>query len=267
LRKVSIADIPVEKTSHPDLHGAKVRQVINRNTVGSHRGMLTMTDFEPGGAHKLHRHPNSEQVSYLLRGTAQHLTASGPVDISAGDAVYVPPNEWHGFQNNGADTAVLLSLYSRAAAPGEPGYDSFGDGALAKGEPSVRKVSLSALRGDAALDEKAGFLGLGVYWLATRDTVGADGVVLGASTFEPGGLHEHHRHPHGDEILFILEGGGEHLTPDGAVSLSAGEIAYIPANEFHGFRNKPGVLTRTLFGYFGPGTLGEAGYETRASAS
>lgn len=87
---------------------------------------------------------------------------------------------------------------------------------------------------------------------------------LARCTSSKPGLHEHHRHPRGDEFLYILEGGGEHLTPDGtAISLSAGEIAYIPANEYHGFKNKDGVLTRTLFGYFGPATLGEAGYEVR----
>ena len=90
---------------------------------------------------------------------------------------------------------------------------------------------------------------------------------MAPATFEPGGLHEHHRHPNGDEFLFILEGGGEHLTPGSAVRLDAGEIAYIPAGEYHGYRNKAGALTRTLFGYFGAGSLEEAGYEVREDAS
>ncbi len=191
----------------------------------------------------------------------------GPVRIEAGDTIYAAPNEWHGFRNTGTTPATLVSLYSRAAVMSEAGYESYSGDVRAGGEPVVRKVSLSALQGDAALDENAGFFGLGVFWLATSETVGAREVVLGASTFEPGGVHEHHRHPHGDEILFILEGGGHHLTPDGAVPLSAGEIAYIPANEFHGFRNPEGVLTRTLFGYFGAGDLGEAGYEVRGGAA
>ena len=266
MQKVSIADISPEPTVHPDLSGGVVRNLINRNTVGSQRGMLGVTDFAPGGGHKLHRHPVSEQISFLLRGSALHLTENGPVKFETGDVIYVPPNEWHGFRNAGTEPATLVSLYSRAGSPSEPGYESYRGEARSDREPTVKKVSLSTLRGDAALDESAGFFGLGVYWLATRETVGAEDAVLGASTFEPGGVHEHHRHPNGDEILFILEGGGEHLTPDGAVPLSAGEIAYIPANEYHGFRNKPGVLTRTLFGYFGVGSLNEAGYEVRPTA-
>jgi quercetin dioxygenase-like cupin family protein len=187
------------------------------------------------------------------------------VRINAGDGIYTPKNEWHGFRNTGTDKAVLVTLYSPVAHLADAGYETYlGD--IDRSQPAtVAKVSLAALQGDAALDEDAGFVGLGVFWLLTRDTVGTHDFLLGASTFEPGGLHEHHRHPKGDEFLFILEGGGEHLTPDGAVSLSAGDIAYIPANEYHGFKNREGVLTRTLFGYFGPATLQEAGYEVRTS--
>jgi quercetin dioxygenase-like cupin family protein len=267
MQKVRIADIPLIPSTHPDLSGVSVRDVINRNTVDTRRGMLSIAEFAPGGSHALHRHPVSSQISYLLSGKGEHLTENGPVPMRAGDTTYVPKNDWHGFRNTGCDKAVLLSIYSPAATLAEAGYDSHPAGLVAQGEGTgsahVAMASLSTLQGDAALDADKGFIGLGVFWLATRDTVGTHDFLLGASTFEPGGVHEHHRHPHGDEFLFILEGGGEHLTSTGAVSLSAGEIAYIPANEYHGFRNPPGTLTRTLFGYFGPATLAEAGYEVR----
>jgi quercetin dioxygenase-like cupin family protein len=263
VKKVSLADFPAVRSTHPDLSGVAVRELITRDTVGSNRGVLTIAEFAPGGWHVLHRHPSAGQIMHLLSGVAEHLTVNGPVPLRAGDTTYVPAGEWHGFRNVGSTPAVLVSLYSPSGHPSESGYETF-KGELYTGKPpKVRKVSLSELQGDAALDEDAGFIGLGVFWLATRDTVGTNNFLLGASTFEPGGIHEHHRHPNGDEILFILEGGGEHLTPDGAVPLNAGEIAFIPANEYHGFRNPPGVLTKTLFGYFGPATLAEAGYEVR----
>jgi quercetin dioxygenase-like cupin family protein len=263
LQKISLADVPAVSNSHPDLTGASVKQLINRNTVGSHRGMLSIAEFVPGGEHKLHRHHSAAQISHLLTGKGEHLTKNGPVPLRAGDTTYAPKNEWHGFRNPGNEPAILVSLYSPAAEQSEAGYETYQGELDTSQPPNVRKISLADLQGDAALDEGAGFIGLGVFWLATRDTLGTDTFLLGASTFEPGGLHEHHRHPNGDEILFILEGGGEHLTPDGAVPLSAGEIAYIPASEFHGFKNPDGVLTKTLFAYFGPGTLEEAGYEVR----
>jgi quercetin dioxygenase-like cupin family protein len=263
MKKVILAEVPAVTDSHPDLKGVSVKTVIDRQTVGAHRGMMSIAEFAPGGNHKLHRHSESGQISYLLSGSGEHLTCNGAVPLKAGDATYAPRNTWHGFRNTGREKAVLLSIYSPAAVLSEAGYETYG-GDIDLSEPvSLAKTSLSQLREDAALDKDAGFIGLGVFWLATRDTLGTDSFLLGASTFEPGGLHEHHRHPCGDEFLFILEGGGEHLTCDEAIFLSAGEIAYIPANEYHAFRNPPGVLTRTLFGYFGPATLAEAGYEVR----
>lgn len=267
MKKVSLAAVPALTDVHPDLTNATVRMLINADTVGSHRGMLSIAEFGPGGRHALHRHPNTPQISYLLSGQGEHLTVNGPVSVKAGDVTYAPKGEWHGFRNTGAEKAVLVSLYSPAARPSESGYETYTGEIDSSREPSVAKTSLSHVQGDAALDEEAGFIGLGVFWLATKDTIGSEGFLLGASTFEPGGLHEHHRHPNGDEFLFILEGGGEHLTEDGAMPLSAGEIAYIPAGEYHGYKNEEGVLTKTLFGYFGPGNLDEAGYEVRLEAT
>jgi quercetin dioxygenase-like cupin family protein len=263
MKKIVLAQIASVPVTNPDLRGVTVKTVIDRASIEAHRGMLSIAEFAPGGYHTLHRHSGSAQISYLLSGRGAHLTENGPVNLRAGDATYVPENTWHGFSNLSAEKAVLLSIYSPAAGLVEAGYESFAGEIDSSKTPHVAKASLADLQGDAALDPDAGFIGLGVFWLATRDTVGSEDFLLGASTFEPGGLHEHHRHPRGDEFLYILEGGGEHLTAEGAVSLSAGEIAYIPANEYHGFKNKEGVLTRTLFGYFGAPTLAEAGYEVR----
>lgn len=263
MKKVRLAELPAVADSHPDMKGVSVRTVIDRRTVGAHRGVMSIAEFAPGGSHQLHRYTHSGQISYLLNGRGEHLTCNGAVPLKPGDATYAPQNTWHGFRNTGPEKAVLVSIYSPAATLSEAGYETY-QGDIDLSEPaSLAKVSLAQLQGDAALDENAGFIGLGVFWLATRDTLGTDSFLLGASTFDPDGIHEHHRHPRGDEFLFILEGGGEHLTSDEAIPLSAGEIAFIPANEYHGFRNPPGVLTRTLFGYFGAPTLTEAGYEVR----
>jgi quercetin dioxygenase-like cupin family protein len=263
--KIALPDIDAVLDPHPDMKGVAVKTLIDR-ARGSHRGMLSIAEFASGGHHTLHRHFEGAQISYLISGSGEHLTENGAIPIRAGDATYIPVNTWHGFRNPGSEKAVLLSMYSPSATLAEAGYESFSGVMDRSKPPQVALQRLKDLQGDAALDSQAGFIGLGVYWLATRDTLGTDNFLLGASTFEPGGVHEHHRHAHGDEFLLILEGGGEHLTPDGAVPLRAGEIAYIPANEYHGFKSPDGVLTRTLFGYFGPATLSEAGYEVRQSA-
>jgi mannose-6-phosphate isomerase-like protein (cupin superfamily) len=113
------------------------------------------------------------------------------------------------------------------------------------------------------LDSAGGFLAMGVHWLATSETVGTRTVVLATSTFTPGGSHQLHRHSSADEFFLLLEGAGEHLTEQGAVRLERGDLAFIPAGEWHGFRTDPGIITRTVYGYLGAGTLEQAGYELR----
>jgi quercetin dioxygenase-like cupin family protein len=261
MKKITLSTTPFVSNVHSDLAKARVKMLINEDTVGSDRGMLSITEFEPGGQHRLHRHPNADQITYLLSGVGEALTINGPVPLKAGDATLAKRGEWHGFRNASGEQAVIVAIYSPNGLAAQNGYETYEGEIDTARKPQVAKTSLSEMQGDNALDEGAGFIGLGVFWLATKDTIGSERFLLGASTFEPGGLHEHHRHPNGDEFLFILEGGGDHLTLDGAVPLNAGEIAYIPAGEYHGYQNKVGVLTRTLFGYFGPGNLEEAGYE------
>ena len=261
MKKITLAQVPGVPDTNPDVRGAVVKTVISRDTVGAPHGYLSIVEFAPAGEHRLHRHSAADQITYVISGNAQHLTKNGPVPVAAGDAVYIRKHEWHGFRNAGAEKAILLSIHSPITRITDSGYETYNAGLDTSVSPTVAKTSLSSIQADAALDKDAGFFGIDVFWLATRDTVGSRDFLLGASTFQPGGFHNPHRHPRGDKFLYILEGGGEHFTSDGAVSLSAGEIAYIPANEYHGFRSSDGVRTKTLFSYFGAATLKEAGFE------
>src|ERR1700722_2921656 len=158
MQKVTIAEVSLIPSTHPDLRGVSVRDIINRNTVATHRGMLSIAEFDPGGVHELHRHPASAQISHLLSGRGEHLTENGPVPIKAGDTTYVPKNIWHGFRNSGRETAALLSIYNPAAQLSEAGYESFVGTVDRSAVPSVAMTSLSKLQGDADLDEAAGFV-------------------------------------------------------------------------------------------------------------
>ena len=73
--------------------------------------MLSVAEFEPGGEHKLHRHPSCEQATFLLSGSGLHLTNRGEVPQEVDDAIYVPKDEWHGFRNNGTEVARLVTLH------------------------------------------------------------------------------------------------------------------------------------------------------------
>ena len=58
----------------------------------------------------------------------------------------------------------------------------------------------------------------------------------------------------------MLSGADEHVSQYGTTRLTAGDLTLIPAGEWHGFRTDPKIITRTVYGYLGAGSLDQAGY-------
>jgi len=245
MKKVALAEVPSIPADHPDLTGVRVKTVISRDTVGAKRGMLSIAEFAVGGVHTLHRHDSSAQISYLLSGKGEHLTENGPIAIEAGDATYVPRNSWHGFRNTGTDKAFLLSIYSPAAHLADAGYETY-RGEIDRSKPA--KVALASLAS------------------ARGDTIGSNRFLLGANTLEPGHRHEAGLLPQEDEFLYILEGSAVFLGTGSTVALSAGDVAYLLANENRALKNQEGAMTRMLFGYFGPVAREESAAQTHTVA-
>lgn len=107
-----------------------------------------------------------------------------------------------------------------------------------------------------------GFLHMSARWLVDNDHGNSTTFTLGQSTFAAHvGCHELHRHPHAQELFYILEGEGVHLLEDGEVPMKAGDLVLVPLNEWHGFRNTGSVPLRAMFGYLGVNSLEAGGYE------
>ena len=57
-----------------------------------------------------HRHPDQEEVFYVVEGTATFETEDGDVDVSAGEAVRFAPGEWQLGRNDGDERVVALAM-------------------------------------------------------------------------------------------------------------------------------------------------------------
>src|ERR1700743_2074143 len=123
--KIPLADVPID-----DVHDAstgwenmQVRWIVTKDTVGSpdHAGGMTL--FPPGARPRHHRHPNAEEVEYLIKGSG--IARVGDVDIEQGpgDTVYVPRNEVHGFWNNTDEETVMIWTYGGAASLADAGFE------------------------------------------------------------------------------------------------------------------------------------------------
>jgi len=107
-----------------------------------------------------------------------------------------------------------------------------------------------------------GFLHMSARWLIDEANGASSGYTLGQSTFAPGdGSHELHRHPDAEEVFFVWEGEGVHLTPDGEFPMTAGQLVFVSKNEWHGFRNTGRTPLKAIFGFLGANSLDAGGYE------
>ncbi|MGI8971232.1 MAG: cupin domain-containing protein [Dehalococcoidia bacterium] len=68
--------------------------------------------FPTGGGHGPHRHPNAEEILYLLRGHALQGVSDEQRELQPGDVALVRRDEVHWTRSIGDEPLVLLVLFS-----------------------------------------------------------------------------------------------------------------------------------------------------------
>ena len=119
----NIREVDAQVMTKPDQEGLIVRNVINKDNIGARRVILLTSELPPGKVHLLHRHPNAEQIMYVLEGSCLALSEGEPVRLNEGDAVYIVQGEWHGVRNDTDRSAVTLVIYAGAGTLKEAGYE------------------------------------------------------------------------------------------------------------------------------------------------
>ena len=119
----NIRDVAAQVMTKPDQKGLIVRNVVNKDGTGARRIILLSSELPPGKVHLLHRHPNAEQIMYVLKGSCIALSEEEPVRLKEGDAVFIAQGEWHGIRNDTDEPAVTLVIYAGAGTLEEAGYE------------------------------------------------------------------------------------------------------------------------------------------------
>ncbi|MED7949890.1 cupin domain-containing protein [Streptomyces sp. BE303] len=260
------------------------RRLIDPFHLPSVHGGLTVETLPPGV--RVEQHPSrvAESVTVVLSG---RIRSAGRV-LGPGEGLYHPPGSSCGITALPGAPAAVLTVRPRAVAddrpaplpypvPLGPPRPTAPDAPTAPATPAAGTVPAARRAGEAgpsgeagpvqpepgAAGRIAGSAGMEVRWLATADTVGARRLTVAASTFAVGGGHDLHRHPHADEFFLVMSGGGGHLTETAEVPLRAGDLVFVPAGEWHGFRTGPAGPTAALYGYLGASSLTGAGYQVR----
>jgi quercetin dioxygenase-like cupin family protein len=90
---------------------------------GTETTVFNVTAFPPNRWHELHRHPGAEEYFFIIEGSGLHLTEKETVPLQAGDLVFVPKDEWHGFANDSDRPTVVISVFGGVLAYEDGGYD------------------------------------------------------------------------------------------------------------------------------------------------
>lgn len=80
--------------------------------------LLVRVRMPAGKAHQFHRHPEMEELLYILSGTAEQWVDREKRVLRAGDIAHIPRDVVHGTYNAGQDPLVFLAILSPATCDG-----------------------------------------------------------------------------------------------------------------------------------------------------
>jgi quercetin dioxygenase-like cupin family protein len=82
-------------------------------------GLLMVRVRMPAGkAHQFHRHPEMEEIIYVLSGTAEQWVGQDRRVLGPGEMAHIPRDVVHGTYNAGTDALVFLAILSPAKFSG-----------------------------------------------------------------------------------------------------------------------------------------------------
>ena len=114
---VAATDIPSDR-----LDWGELAWISRPSTTGSRQITEALVTLAPGFGHDFHRHPQQEEMLYVLSGTVEQWIEGERRILSPGDAVFVSRGVVHASFNTGSEDAKFLVVLSPSA--GEGGYES-----------------------------------------------------------------------------------------------------------------------------------------------
>jgi quercetin dioxygenase-like cupin family protein len=86
--------------------------------VAAEKLLLVRVEMPPGQGHAFHRHPEMEEILYILDGEAEQWVESDRKILRAGEIAHVPMNVVHGTYNVGDRPLTFLAILSPATTTG-----------------------------------------------------------------------------------------------------------------------------------------------------
>lgn len=86
--------------------------------TGGDNLLLVRVHMPPGQAHRFHRHPEMDEIIYVLAGTAEQWVDHEKRFLTAGQIAHIPQDVVHGTYNQGTELLEFLAILSPARCDG-----------------------------------------------------------------------------------------------------------------------------------------------------
>jgi quercetin dioxygenase-like cupin family protein len=122
--RTTIDEVPLEHGLREDEGWVEmqVQFLIDARAAGSDQLVVGRTVLKPGARHERHLHPNCDEFLVVMSGSGEVHTNSGREPSEAGDVIFTPRGNWHGFDNTGDVDVVLIWGWSGAGSLEAAGY-------------------------------------------------------------------------------------------------------------------------------------------------
>jgi quercetin dioxygenase-like cupin family protein len=122
--RTRIEDVPPEQNLREDEGwiDMQVQFLIDGRSANSNGIVVGRTVLPPGARHERHLHPNCDEFLVVMSGRGEIYTNTGREPSVAGDVIYTPRGNWHGFDNTSNEDVLLIWGWSGAASLEEAGY-------------------------------------------------------------------------------------------------------------------------------------------------
>jgi 2-keto-4-pentenoate hydratase len=122
--RTRIEDVPLEQGLREDEGwvNMQVQFLIDEAGAGARDLVVGRTVLTPGARHERHLHPNCDEFLVVLSGHGEIYTNTGREPSRAGDVIYTPRGNWHGFDNTSGEDVLLFWGWSGAGSLEAAGY-------------------------------------------------------------------------------------------------------------------------------------------------
>ena len=114
--------IPAAEAERESLDWGQLAWLSRPSSTGAKQLTVIEVDLLPGKGHNFHKHPDQEEVIYVIEGKVEQWLDQAKRILTPGDSVFIPADMVHASFNAGAGAARLMAILGPCV--GEGGYVS-----------------------------------------------------------------------------------------------------------------------------------------------